>query len=566
MNTTEEQEVQSADLPHAVIQKKKGISIVWVIPLVAIIIAASLIYKTLIEKGPTITITFKSAEGLEAQKTKIKYKNVTIGEVETVKVGSDLKNIIVTAQLVKESEDYLTQKTRFWVVRARFSGGIVSGLGTLFSGSYIAIDPGPKGEAKRNFQGLEIPPVVTSDSPGGHFQLKAPRLGSLEYGSPIYFKGIKVGQVEGYQFSGQKKDLDIKIFIAAPYDRNVYDTTRFWFASGLDVVLDAKGVRINTQSLVSMVIGGLAFDNIDQTMQGSLAKEGHVFPLYDSPEDAIVMRYTHKAYYLLKFENSVRGLFIGAPVEFRGFPFGHVVDITLEQDWEHNKMKIPVKIEVEPERIEQLIKNNGAPNNALETLVSHGLRAQLKTGNLITGSKYVAIDFFNNVSPASIVMHDDLIEIPTLPASLDELTSDLITLLDKFLKFPLEEIGSTTLDTIKSLDEASTSVRKAGDGITEIASSKALKKAINTLNLSLEQIQRLTSELEQKLPSAVNTVSKQTITTLEEIEKLTASDSDIVFELKRALKEFAKAAQAISRLADHLERHPESIIQGKGKE
>jgi paraquat-inducible protein B len=229
-------------------------------------------------------------------------------------------------------------------------------------------------------------------------------------------------------------------------------------------------------------------------------------------------------------------------------------------------MKIPVKIEVEPELIQQLIKNNDTPHNGLGILVSHGLRAQLKTGNLITGSKYVAIDFFNDTAPASIVMHGDLIEIPTIPASLDELTNDLTALLNKLSSIPLEEIGLETLDTIKSLNKAGKSFRKAGDGISRIVSSSDSKNAIKSLNLSLAQIQRLTSELEKRLPSAVNSVSKQTIATLEEIEKLTASDSDIVFELKRALKEFAGAAQSISRLADHLERHPESIIKGKGKE
>jgi len=565
MNTTEEQRAKSTALPHAIIQKKKGISIVWVIPLVAIIIAAGLVYKALIEKGPAITITFKSAEGIEAGKTKIKYKNVTIGEVKTVKVNPGLKNIIVTAQLVKEAVKYLTEKTRFWVVRARLSGGSVSGLGTLFSGSYIAIDPSLEGEAKQDFQGLEIPPVVTSDLPGRHFQLKAPRLGSLEYGSPVYFKGVKVGQVVGYQFSDQKKDLDIKIFIDAPYDRNVFDTTRFWFASGLDMVLDARGVRIDTQSFVSMMIGGLAFANPDQKIQGPLAQEGYVFPLYNSSEDAMAMKYAHKEYYLLKFDNSVRGLSIGAPVEFRGFPIGQVVDIGLEPAWEYDRMMIRVKIEVELERFRQLTKSNEAPINTLELMVSKGMRAQLKIGSLITGSMYVALDFFKTASPASIVRHDGIIEIPTIPGSLDELTGSLTALLDKLSKVPLEEIGSAALDTIHNLDETSRSFKKAGDGITELVSSNALKKAVNSLNLSLEQIQRLTFELEQTLPSAVDSVSEKTIATLGRIEKLTASDSAVILELNRTLKEFSRAAQTIRRLADYLERHPESIIQGKGR-
>ncbi|MCP3942540.1 MAG: MCE family protein [Desulfobacteraceae bacterium] len=559
METTEEQDVQSGAIPLAVIQEKKAISLVWVIPLIAIIIAVGLVYKALTEKGPVITIIFKSAEGLEAGKTKIKHKDVVIGEIEAIKVTSDLKNVIVTAKLVKEAKGYLTDKTRFWVVRARVSGGIVSGLATLLSGSYIAIDPSLEGEVEYNFQGLEIPPVITSDLSGRYFLLKAPRLGSLEYGSPIYFKGIKVGQVVGYQFSDKSKDLEIRIFINAPYDENVFDTTRFWLASGLDMVIDSKGVRIDTQSFVSMMIGGLAFANPDQIVQGSIAGEGYIFTLYDTLEDAVAMKYTHKDYYLLKFDNSVRGLFLGAPVEFRGFPFGRVVDISLEMDWKQDRMKIPVKIEVEPERITRLLEKNEAPTDAIERLVGRGLRAQLKTGNLITGSKYISIDFFDTASQASIIVHGNLIEIPTIPPPLDELTGDLTAFLNKFSKIPIEEIGSATLNTIQSLGEAS-------DGITQIVSSKALKQSINSLDRSLEQIRSLTSQLEQNLPSTVNDVSEQTIATLAEIQKLTASDSDIVFELKRTLKEFARAAQNISRLADHLERHPESIIQGKGKE
>ncbi len=566
MNKNEEQAAPSAGLPHAVIRKTKGISPVWIIPIVAVVIAAGLVYKTLTTKGPLAQITFTSAQGIEAGKTKIKFKDVTIGEVEAVTVGPDLNHIIVTARLAREAKSYLTEKTKFWVVRARFSGGIVSGLGTLFSGSYIAIDPGPKGKARRKFKGLEIPPVVTSDLPGRHFLLKASRLGSLENGSPIYFKGIKVGQVEGYQFSDQGKDLDIRIFIHAPYDRHVYDTTRFWFSSGLDVVLDAKGIRIDTQSLVSLMIGGLAFANPGPTGRQSPAREGSVFHLFNSSEDAVAMRYTQKVHYLLKFDNSVRGLVMGAPVEFRGFPIGRVLDISLEQDWEHNQMKIPVTIEVEPERIKQLTKNNKAPDNALELLVDNGLRAQLKTGNLITGSKYVALDFFNNAAPAAIVVHENIIEIPTIPASLDELTSDLIALMDKLLNIPIAEIGEATLGTIKSLDKASTSFQKAGDGINEIVYSSDFKNAVKSLTMTLDQIQRLSAGLEKTLPSTVDTLSKKTINTLEGIEKITASDSATVFELKRALKEFANAARAISRLADHLERHPESIIQGKGKE
>ncbi|MDA3918668.1 MAG: MlaD family protein [Deltaproteobacteria bacterium] len=566
MNTNEEQKGGTAALPHAIIQKKKGISFVWFIPIVAVIIAAGLVYKAVTEKGPTITITFETAEGLEADKTKIKYKDVVIGEVTAIDLASDLKNITVTAELEKGAKKYLTEKTNFWVVRARFSAGIASGLGTILSGSYILMDPSSEGAATLNFKGLEIPPVVTSKVLGRHFQLKAPHLGSVTYGSPIYFKGIDVGQVVGYEFSDKNRDLDIKIFINAPYDRYIFDTTRFWFASGLDMTLDADGIRLDTESLVSMMIGGLAFANPDKSLHGSPAEDGYVFPLYDSRDDAMAQRFAIKDYYLLKFHNSVRGLSIGAPVEFRGFPFGQVVDIGLEADWEKNETKIVVKIEVEPERLQQFIEKNVAPANALKKMVGKGLRAQLQTGNLITGSLFVAIDMFKTASPAHLVMHDDIIELPTIPASLDEITSNVTALLANLSKIPVEDIGSALLDTINSFDETSKSFKTTGDGINKIIYSDSLKKSIASLNQSMEHIQRLTSEFEQKLPPAIDSISEQTTATLGQIEKLAASDSPIIFELKQALTQFTKTAQSIKKLTDYLERHPESLIQGKGKE
>jgi paraquat-inducible protein B len=569
MNTNEEQKGGTAALPHAIIQKKKGISLVWIIPIVAVIIAAGLVYKTVTEKGPTITINFVSAEGLEAGKTKIKYKDVEIGEVTAIELDSGLQNITVTAELHKTAKKYLTEKTNFWVVRARFSAGIASGLGTILSGSYILMDPNSEGVATLNFKGLEKPPVVTSKTQGRYFQLKAPHLGSVTDGSPIYFKGMDVGQVAGYEFSERNRDLDIKIFINAPYDRYVFDTTRFWFASGLDMTLNSDGIRLDTQSLVSMMIGGLAFANPDENLQGSPAEDGTIFPLYDSQDDALTKRFARKDYYLLKFDNSVRGLSMGAPVEFRGFPFGEVVDIGLEADWVKNEIDIVVKIEVEPQRIRQLSENFGPgeePAHALEMMVNNGLRAQLQTGNIITGSLFVAIDVFESADPASIIVHDGIIELPTIPASIVELKSNMTELLANLSKVPVEDIGTALLDTINSFGETSRSFKTTGDGINKIIYSDSLKESIASLNQSMEHIQRLTSELEQKLPPAIDSISEQTTATLSQIEKLAASDSPIIFELKQVLTQFAKTAQSIKKLTDYLERHPESLIQGKGKE
>ncbi len=250
MNAENTHEPDLSDLPQAVVQSKKQISIVWLIPIVAILIGGWLAYKGLSEKGPMVTITFESAEGLEAGKTQVKYKDVNIGEVASIRFSEDLSRVLVTAELVKEATPFLTENTQFWVVRPRVTASGVSGLGTLFSGAYIGMDPGKEGNSARRFEGLEIPPVVTTGMPGRNFLLQANSLGSLDFGAPVYYRQIQVGQVIGYQLDASGRSLSIKIFVNAPHDKLVRNNTRFWNASGLDLKLDADGIKLNTQSLV----------------------------------------------------------------------------------------------------------------------------------------------------------------------------------------------------------------------------------------------------------------------------------------------------------------------------
>ena len=242
---------QLKGVPEADIRtQKRRISIVWLVPLVAVVIGGWLVYKAISEKGPTITITFKSADGLEAGKTKIKYKDVEVGRVDSIVLSKDLSHVIVKAEFVKGSKNYLSQNTRFWVVRARVAAGGVSGLGTLFSGAYIGIDPGNPGTPATHFEGLEVPPVVTTDLPGSHFVLRASSLGSLNVGAPVYFRRIEVGQVISYQLDEDGQAVTVKVFVHDPHHQLVRKNTRFWNASGLDVAIGAEGIRVDTESFV----------------------------------------------------------------------------------------------------------------------------------------------------------------------------------------------------------------------------------------------------------------------------------------------------------------------------
>jgi paraquat-inducible protein B len=465
------------DLPAAVVQKKKQFSIVWVVPLVAILIGGWLAYKGLSEKGPTVTISFESADGLEAGKTKVKYKDVELGQVETIRFNADLSRVLIAAELVKEAAPYLTENTRFWVVRPRVTASGVSGLGTIFSGAYIGMDPGKEGEPARRFKGLEIPPVVTSGMPGSVFLMKATTLGSLEIGAPVYYRQIKVGQVIGYDLDKKGQHITIKIFINAPHHKMVRKNTRFWNASGFDLKLDASGLKLNTESLMSIMMGGIAFDTPTSLQVDGPAEEGHIFRLYETRASIFERIYTEKVHYILNFNESIRGLTVGAPVEFRGIKIGHVIDIESEFDLEKESPQITVLIETEPQRwkIAGTARESTVEDSkeAIGKLVAKGLRAQLKTGSLLTGQLFVNVDFYPDAPKAEVKFGEKFPELPTIPAPLQIITARVNEILGKLETVPIEKIGKNLGDTLEN--------------VKQLSESKELLGAVQALNATLQE-------------------------------------------------------------------------------
>jgi len=549
------------EVPEAGVRTRgRRFSIVWVVPVVAVLIGAWLVYKTYSEKGPTVTITFKSAEGLEAGKTKIKYKDVEVGKVDAIDLSEDLSHVVVTAEMVKSAEHYVSEHTRFWVVRARVAAGEVSGLGTIFSGAYIGFDPGKSGKPQRKFQGLEIPPVVTADLPGSHFTLQADALGSLEVGSPVYFRRIKVGQVVSYQLDANGQSVTVKVFVNDPHDQLVHQNTRFWNASGLDVKLDATGIRVNTESLVTLMLGGIAFDTPQNLEPGGAVQEGEIFTLYESRDAIFQKTYAEKQNFLLHFAGSVRGLTIGAPVEFRGIRLGQVTDVSLKFEVDQRDFRIPVLIEIEPERISAsgTVPKAAGGERLIDYMVAQGLRAQLRTGSLITGQLLVDLDLHPEAPPAKIDWDGRYPELPTLPAPMEEITASLTQLLNKFERLPIEQIGEDLRDTVR--------------GASQLVNSAELREAIAALNQTAIQFQQMAGTLNASVaPGAKDAVDQLNATlaqaqkTLEGVGNSVSPDSALLGELKRTLSELADAARSIRVMADYLERHPDALIYGKGK-
>jgi paraquat-inducible protein B len=505
------EDLDLAPVAEAVVTTRRRPSIVWFIPLVAAVVGAFVAWRTYADLGPLIEIEFASAEGLEAGKTKLKYKDVEVGVVEEIRLEPDLAKVVCTARMVRDAEDWLTENTRFWVVTARVAGGEVSGLATIFSGAYIGVDPVLEGRRARRFTGLDVPPIVTADQPGTHFKLVSHQAGSVPLGTPVTFRKVRVGEVVASELDASGDFVNVQIFVHAPHDERVRTATRFWNASGVHVALDASGVQVQVESLVSLLIGGIAFETPLEGA-GEVAAAGSVFELYPSQEATEREVYTQKVHWLLYFDQSVRGLSPGAPVEFRGIQIGEVRDLKLEFDPEKGRFRVPVVVTIEPERMGSLVgADRDSRREALDRLVRQGLRAQVQSGNLLTGQLLVQLDMHADAAPAEIVWTERYPEFPTIPTPLEEITSSVTRLAKRLEKLPLEQIGSS------------------------------VELTLDTARAALEQADR----------------------TLASAGALVGPDSPVNVELRRALVELTDAARSVGLAAEQIESEPDSLIFGR---
>jgi paraquat-inducible protein B len=524
--------------PPRVVRRREWLpSLIWLIPIVAALVGVMLVVRILMERGPEIVLTFETAEGLEANKTAVKYKDVQIGTVQSLRLARDRSHVRVQVQLNKEAEGFTAEDSRFWVVRPRLDTSGISGLGTLLSGAYIGADAGVSKETASEFKGLEVPPIVTRDASGQQFLLRATDIGSLDVGSPVYFRRIKVGQVAAYQLDGDGRGVTLRVFVNAPYDKFVGVNTRFWQASGIDAQLSASGFTLRTQSLATILLGGIAFKAPDDAM-GPLAKENTAFTLAEDETTAMKEPDGPPQTLLMYFNQSLRGLSPGAPVDFRGVVIGEVKSIGVEFDRAEREFRMPVLVQVYPDRLRRRAGESGEESRAtqqerLRFLTEKGLRAQLRNGNLLTGSVYVALDFFPKAPAAKINMEKNPIELPTVANSLDEIQSQVQEIASKLNKVPYEQI--------------------AGDLRTTLA-------ALNKTLASTEQaVTRINTDVTPELTAAMKDVRK----TVNNAERTLADDSPLQQDMRQTLRELTRAAGSVRVLTDYLERHPESLLRGK---
>jgi paraquat-inducible protein B len=531
-------------LPAAVIERRRLPSVIWLVPFVAACVGLWLVAHTWFEQGPAITIRFSSAEGIEIGKTRIRYKAVDIGEVKAISISNDRKAVVVSAQLAKDARDLLMQDSKFFVVRPRISGGTVSGLSTLLSGPYIAIEPGSSKEASNSFIGLEQPPEVTSDMQGHEFILHGEQLGSLDYGTPVFYRRVSVGHVTKFSLDRDGLGVEVGVFVNAPYDRFVTSNTRFWQASGVDVSIDANGLKVSTESLASIIEGGIAFQDLADLPSQGPAPAGASFTLYADRAQALQPPDRHMERFALYFPESLRGLSVGAPVDFRGIVIGEVKSLGVEYEQAASLIRFPVTINVYPDRLRSRSSDGsllGPYNEAnsraiIDRLVAHGMRGQLRTGNLLTGQLYIALDFFPDASKEPVEWSRAVPVLPTTPGGLTEIQDAVGRIARKLDRVPVEQLSEQLSRALVSLD----------------AALKGSQKLIGQLDSQVApQATRTLGEAEQALRAA---------------NALLAEDAPLQKDVQQALKQVAQSARALAMLADYLERHPESLIRGKAED
>jgi paraquat-inducible protein B len=523
------------ELPAPAVRNRTWIPrLVWVVPIVAAVIGISLLVKNWENAGPQITITFLSGEGVQVGKTLIKYRDVTVGHVSAVGLSADHQTVLVSADLSKDAASLLKADTQFWIVRPRVGVGSVSGLGTLLSGNYIGMKTGAATLTERHFIGLENPPALSHGPRGRELMLHAARAGSLGIGAPVYFRQFQVGRVidENLLSDGSTR---VTVFVEAPYDGFVKPVTRFWNASGIDVRLGADGLNVQTESLAAVLAGGVAFDDGPTEVVAAAVGIPGDFSLYKNEIEAMAPPDGDPHYVRMRFAQALRGLDVGAPVEFVGVNIGSVVAVDLGYERQNRSFPVIVTAKLYPRRMGQAYEALTAQGKTesvetlatfVGTLVDRGLRAQPRSASLLTGKLYIALDFLSASPRTTFDASIRPLELPTANGTFQELEASVGRLVKKVNDLPLEQIAAD-------------------------------------LHTDLTDLHETLSELHGRvLPSAVDTLSALH-TTLNSAERTLDVESPLQRGLTETLSESRTTLQAVRELADYLNRHPDALLRGR---
>ncbi|HAT2610401.1 TPA: intermembrane transport protein PqiB [Kluyvera intermedia] len=480
---------------EAKVQKVKNWSPVWIFPIVTALIGAWILFYHYSHQGPEVTLITTNAEGIIGGKTTIKSRSVDVGVVESTTLTDDLTHVEIKARLNTGMEKLLYNDSVFWVVKPQVGREGISGLGTLLSGAYIELQPGKKGSQPDRYNLLDSPPLAPPDAKGIRIILDSKKAGQLSPGDPVLFRGYRVGSVETSTFDTQKRTITYQLFINAPNDRLVTSNVRFWKDSGIAVDLTSAGMRVEMGSLSTLFGGGVSFDVPEGNELGEPVAEKTAFMLYDDQRSIQESLYTEHIDYLMFFKDSIRGLQPGAPVEFRGIRLGTVAKVPFFTPEMRQKLnddyRIPILIRIEPQRL--ISQFGGDPNvdEHLTELMKRGLRAALKTGNIVTGALYVDLDFYPK-APAVTDMPEfgGYRIIPTVSGGLAQIQQKLMDTLDKINNLPLNPMIEQATNTLTTSQQTMRRLQTTLDNLNKLTASQSMQQLPADMQNTLRELNR----------------------------------------------------------------------------
>jgi paraquat-inducible protein B len=546
----------------------RRLSVIWLAPVFALAVVAYLAWHTLAQRGPAITIRFASADGLTAGESEIRHKGVRVGTVEGLELSQDLSEVIVHARMTRAVTAHLTRTTRFWIVTPHVGTSGITGLNTLVSGAYIEMYPG-EGEAQRDFVGLEDPPLLQPDQAGRAFTLTEDELGAIGPGTPINYRGVAVGQVEGYALDAKGQHVNVYAFVRAPYDALIHDDTRFWDASAIDVSAGPQGIRVRLNSVQQLVTGAIGFDTPQpgdvlpntQTMASATqaqatqapaaanaalssapeAAADKVFALYDSQAIALRNHSGPRLTYTLRFDESAAGLQVGTPVTLRGVEIGDVTQAQLVFDAQRGNLFESAKMSIDPGVVQVVGAPHGNPaeqstavREGLARLVTRGLRAQLITASFLTGQKVIGLDIVHDAPAAKLPTDVEAPEFPTTRAA------------------DVDAIMQSLQNTLHHIDTAT--------------AGPALGNAVKNLDATLSHLEQITRDVQPQIKPLI--ASLKATADAAQVAAQSASgtlgpDGALATQLPGLLQQVSDAARSLRELADFLQRHPEALLNGR---
>jgi paraquat-inducible protein B len=540
------------------VRKRRRISFVWIVPVIAAALVAYLGYNAFARRGPSITIRFKTAQGIEEGKTQVTYKAVPIGTVDGVDLAGDHSTAVVHVRMRSEAKFALTGRARFWVVRPRLTPASLAGLETIVSGAYIAVDPGlPGGQAQRVFDGLDEPPGVTSDEPGRVFDLKASHLGSLSDGAPVFYRDVTVGSLLKYDLGDGAGAVSLQVFVKAPYDKLVHPDTLFWNASGVSLNMGADGIHLELASLQALLAGGIAFETPPDGLNHPIADSPPPFKLHDNKATADAAMFKQTTPCVAYFQSSVQGLARGSTVQIFGVPIGAVTEVKLALDEEKRHFVARVAFDLQPDRAFKPGDARGLSAADARGLVSEGMRVVLDTSNLLTGQKVLALQYVPNAKEAAVTEEGGALVLPSQAGGIDGITTAMSDIAAKLDRIPFDDIG-------RNVDRA---VRSVGDAVAGPDLKNAISALASTMNDAKHLVHQADTDLGPTL-ARLPAIAGELQTAVERARDALGeggygANSDVQRGIARMIDQVGDAARTVRLLAEFLDHHPEALLTGR---